>query len=169
MAGQMEFTVFFDEMYDRTVAVARRMTGDQRRAEDIASEAFTRAYVYWGRLNDDSRRAGWVIRVATNLAIDAARRRPTRMGSAAAAASADDEVVTRAALVQAMRMLSRRERQVIALRYLADFTEAEVAASLGVSVGSVKTYTARGLTRLRPLLSARSEEEVEGTLATGLS
>jgi RNA polymerase sigma factor (sigma-70 family) len=166
MAGQTEFAAFFDEMYDRTVVVARRLTGDEGRAEDIASEAFTRAYVYWGRLKDDSRRAGWVIRVATNLAIDAARRRSTPTRSTAAAAGADDEVVTRMALVQAMRMLSRRERQVLALRYLAGFTEAEVAVSLGVSVGSVKTYSTRGLTRLRPLLSARSEEDVEGTLGT---
>jgi RNA polymerase sigma-70 factor (sigma-E family) len=167
MTGQAEFAAFFDEMYDRTVAVARRLTGDQRRAEDIAAETLTRAYVHWGRLHDDHRRAGWIVRVATNLAIDAARRRPAPRTSAAGTAVADDEIVTRVALVQAMRRLSRRERQVIALRYLADFSEADVAASLGLSVGSVKTYTARGLTRLRPLLSARTEHEVEGTLAPG--
>lgn len=159
------YASFFRSSFPLVESVARRITGDRSTAEDVAAEAFTRAYLHWARLADDSRRVGWVVRVGANLAIDAVRRGPPPARSADPASSNDDGVVLRLALVAALRRLSKRERETITLRYLADLSEAEVAAALGVSAGSVKTYVHRALAHLRPLLAAGTEHEVEGRLA----
>jgi RNA polymerase sigma factor (sigma-70 family) len=58
------------------------------------------------------------------------------------------EHIEQAAVVQALRRLPRRQREVLALRYYADMSEAEVAALLGIATGSVKAYASRGLERL---------------------
>jgi RNA polymerase sigma factor (sigma-70 family) len=159
-----EFEAFFGTMFIRAVAVARRITGDAAVAEEIASETFVRAYVRWKHLSGEPTRSGWVVRVASNLAIDHVRRRPPVPGVAGAEAASDDAVVLRLALVAALRRLSRREREVITLRYLADMSEVDAAAALGLSAGSVKTYVHRGLAHLRPLMSAYDEHDVEGRL-----
>ncbi len=59
----------------------------------------------------------------------------------------DDRTAERGDLVAALRRLPRRQREVVVLRYLADFSEADVAAALGCSVGSVKTHASRGCPR----------------------
>ena len=51
--------------------------------------------------------------------------------------------------VDALRRLPERQREVVVLRHLADLPEVDVAASLGISVGSVKTHLSRGVARLR--------------------
>lgn len=131
--------------------VAFRLLGDRSEAEEVAQEALARALARWGSVvgHDEP----WVARVATNLAIGRWRRqRPTvLLDERHSAASNDLErlVVERLALVAAVASLPRRQRQVIALRYLADLPERDVAAALHTSVGSVKQHTHRALARLR--------------------
>ena len=62
-------------------------------------------------------------------------------------------------LVRALQQLSPRERECVVLRHYLDQSEKETAATLGISVGSVKSYTSRGLAGLRPLLADTSVEE----------
>ena len=62
-------------------------------------------------------------------------------------------------LVRALQQLSPRERECVVLRHYLDLSEKDTAATLRISVGAVKSYTAKGLARLRPLLSATIEEE----------
>ncbi len=61
-------------------------------------------------------------------------------------------------LAGVLQAISRRQRQVVALRYLADLTEAEVAASLGISVNSVKKHGSRGIDALGERLGRQWEE-----------
>jgi RNA polymerase sigma factor (sigma-70 family) len=73
--------------------------------------------------------------------------------------SAEDSALTRAehsAVISALSVLAPRQRQVLALRYYADLSEAQIAAALGISRGTVKTHAARGLTSLRPVLGLRA-------------
>lgn len=95
----------------------------------------------------------WVARVATNLAIGRwRRRRPTvtfEDRHAGICAGLEAVVLERLGLVEALSRLPRRQRQVLALRYLADLPEREVAAAMKTSVGSVKQHTHRALARLR--------------------
>jgi len=60
-----------------------------------------------------------------------------------------DDVDLRLDLQAAVRALPRRQRQVVALRFLADFSEAATAAALAIDIGTVKSHASRGLSRLR--------------------
>lgn len=142
------FEVAFDGLFDRAYRLAYRILGDGPAAEDVAAEALARAYADWAKISDLDYRDAWVMRVASNLAIDVTRRKP-RHQRAPAASSMDEQVVLRVALGAALRALPKRQRESVSLRYLADLREAEVASLLGVSVGSVKTHVSRGLASLR--------------------
>jgi len=153
----------FDELFPRAFALARRLVGDSDAAEDIAAEALARAYAHWPRVSGLAYRDGWVLRVAANLAVDLVRRRPEVIAVpqvGMAGPGADELVVLRIALVAALGSLPRRQRQAVALRYLGDLTDGQVAVALGISVGSVKTHIHRGLGALRQRLGPGIEEVV---------
>lgn len=95
-----------------------------------------------------------------NLAIDHLRRRTPAPGPAAAGTDATDTVALRAALVAALGRLPERQRRVVVLRYLADLPEAEVAATLGITPGTVKSTLHRATARLRRLLDAPADEDL---------
>jgi RNA polymerase sigma-70 factor (sigma-E family) len=142
------FELAFEGLFLLAYKVAYRIVGDRLEAEDIAQEAIARASLRWTRLHEQPE--GWVTRVASNLAIDRyrRRRREPRM-PVGPIGVVDDRVTERAELVAALRRLSRRQREVVVLRFIADFSEANVAAALGCSVGTVKAHASRGLAALR--------------------
>jgi RNA polymerase sigma-70 factor (sigma-E family) len=148
--GSPEFAAEFDRLFDRAYAVARRLIGDPTAAEDVAAEALTRTYVHWNRVRSFEYRDAWVARVATNLAIKASRRRPPARESVTQDPS--DATTLRLALVEALARLPRRQREAVALRYLADLTIDDVALTLGVSAGTVKQSVHRALRTLRDQL-----------------
>jgi RNA polymerase sigma-70 factor (sigma-E family) len=159
MAGRVprSFELAFGDLYRLAYRVAFRILGDRAEAEDIAQEALARATLRWAKLHD--RPEGWVSRVASNLAIDRYRRRrrePVLLSGPVGVV--DDRAVERGDLVTALRRLPRRQREVVVLRYVADLSEADVAAALGCSVGSVKTHASRGLGALRRLLGHSDAE-----------
>ncbi len=144
----------FDERFDALAAIAYRVSfrilGDRHDAEEVAQEALARAYARWRSVagHDEP----WVARVATNLAIDRARRRRP-VGALADPGVHDRDVLERLGLVEALRRLPKRQREVLVLRYLADLPERDVAAALGTSVGAVKQHAHRATTRLRQELA----------------
>ena len=145
----------YDERFDALAAlsyrVAYRMVGSREDARDLAQEAMARAYVRWPKVRDKA--GGWVATVTTNLALDHLRRRSRRAPDLVDATRDDAATVAeRSDLVAALRRLPRRQRDVVVLRYLADLPEAEVASTLGCSVGTVKQHAHRGLAALRASL-----------------
>lgn len=152
MTDDPSFEERFDDLARIAYRVGFRLLGDRGDAEDVAQEAVARAALRWPRVAGYAE--PWVARVATNLAIERwRRRRPTAtLNDQHAPATADGAhaaVELRSALVAALRQLPRRQREVIALRYLADLPEREVATALRTTVGSVKQHTHRALARLR--------------------
>lgn len=145
----------FDGAYPRLFAVAYRVSyrllGSRTDAEEVAQETLTRALVHWRRIADAP--DGWVVRVASNLALDvvraAARRHrvvlPERLYTVPGPAQVDDRLDLQAALLR----LPRRQREVLVLRFLADLPESVVADTLGCTVGTVKQHSSRGLAALR--------------------
>jgi RNA polymerase sigma factor (sigma-70 family) len=131
--------------------VAFRLLGNRSKAKNVAQEAVARALARTHSVS--SHDAAWVARVATNLAIGRWRRRrptvPLRDGDLSAVSDTEGRVLDRLGLVQALARLPRRQRDVIALRYLADLPERDVARMLNTSVGTVKQHTHRALRRLR--------------------
>ena len=145
-----EFEGLFDTTFRTCVIVAARIVGNAEQAEDVATEAFTRAWARWWWLKSQPAPAGWLVRVSTNLALDHVRRGPPPAPrSATPGPDVEETLVLRGALVAALGRLPERQRAAIALRYLADLPERDVAQAMGVSLGSVKTHLRRGLTRLR--------------------
>lgn len=151
------FEAAFDELFPRAVRLANRLLGDRAAAEDVAAEALARAYARWPKVGALSYRDGWVLKVATNLAIDRLRRRTPDVWPSTAA-DFEDSVELRIALNAALLTLAPRQRQAVALRYLGGLSDQEVALALGISLGSVKTHIHRGLKGLRGRLGAGLEE-----------
>jgi RNA polymerase sigma factor (sigma-70 family) len=151
------FVEAFDVLLGRAYRVARRIVLSDQAAEDIAAETLARAYAHWRRIGDQPWREGWVVKVATNLAIDAVRKVQPIVDEDVADGTIEAEqenIAIRLALAAALRALPRRQREVVALRHLAGFSEAEAAAALQISTGSVKTHLHRGLAALRSSLQA---------------
>lgn len=161
------FEEAFDPLFRRAFLVARRIVGDPTSAEDVAAEALARAFAHWTRIGAAPWREGWVVRVATNLAIDVVRGRsrlsdrPVEHDPTSQTVGDDDIVALRVTLAAGLRRLPRRQREAVALRYLAGLSEAEVADALQVSVGSVKTHLHRGVHRLRTRLGPDAEQRLE--------
>jgi RNA polymerase sigma-70 factor (sigma-E family) len=151
------FDEAFDKLFPRAQRLAERIVGDWMTAEDVAAEALARTCLRWSKLRDAPWRDGWTLRVTTNLALDVVRRKPPAVRPSAAP-DASEAAVLRVALNEALLQLPRRQREVIALRYLSDLSEAEVAGALGISAGSVKTHTSRGLAALRTRMGDDAEE-----------
>jgi RNA polymerase sigma factor (sigma-70 family) len=162
--AEADYDEWFRACFPRAVAVARRVVGIDG-AEDAAVEAFAAAYARWKRVGALAWRDGWVCRTAFHQALAQARHTGRRPEAPAAPLSVEDGVVLRASMVQALRRLPRRQREAVALRYLIDLPEREVAAVLGVSAGSVKVHLHRGLAALRATLGPDSWEERPDVLA----
>ena len=155
------FDEAFDDLFPRAFRLARRILGDSDAAEDVAAEALARAYARWPKVAALPWRDAWVLRVAANLAIDVVRRRGRPAAATATVTPREDDLATlRVALAAALVALPRRQRQAVALRYLGDLSDGEVAAALGISAGSVKTHVHRGLAALRSRLGPDIEEMV---------
>lgn len=138
----------FEMLYRLAYRVAYRLVGSRADAEDIAQEALARAYIRWRRV--DGHAEAWVSRVTANLAIDALRRGTrSREVVPECPRGFDADVAARLDLVRSLSSLSKRQREVVILRYVADLSEETVAAQLGCSDGSVKQHASRGLAALR--------------------
>lgn len=144
------FEDWYVREYPRVLAAVTVHARDGDLAEEVTAEAFVRALERWERVSGMRSAGGWVHRVAMNLL----RRRKRRRGLEAALLQRDRVDVPPAspevdpALWQAVRALPRRMREAVALRYIADLTEAEVAERMGIAPGTVAATLHRARGRL---------------------
>ena len=131
-------------------------TGDAGHAEDIAQAAFARAYAAWGRVSRAGDPDAYVRRIVINENRKRFRRHrvPEDLRGDLDVPLAEQPVdrqgpEERQALLDALARLGPRQRAVIVLRYWLDLSEAETAAALNCSVGTVKSQASRGLATLR--------------------
>jgi RNA polymerase sigma factor (sigma-70 family) len=146
----------FPTLFDGAYRVAYRIIGNRDDAADVANDTMAKAWLRWAAVSAYG--AAWVARTSANAALSLIRRRriferlPLVAPPVAAPASE-----LREDLVRALRQVSSRQRDVLVLRYLADLPEAEVAAALGCSVGTVKQHAHRGLRALRTNANLRED------------
>lgn len=153
-----EFTAFMQAHSADLLRTAWLLVGDAHRAEELVQHALVRTYAAWSRARRDDPLA-YARRTLVNLRIDTWRRRRREVlsapehlpetGSIATHGPSDD----RDQLVRALALLSPRQRRIVVLRHFVGLPEAEVAAELGVSVGTVKSTASRGLATLRTALT----------------
>ncbi len=171
MTRDNEFGEFAAARYGALVRTAFLLTGDRGHAEDLAQSALLKTYLAWGRLRAPENAEAYTRRILIRLAGRSRRRRwsgeipagevaetvqwRARNHVAAPAASVDGAVDVRRALAE----LPPGQREVLVLRFLDDRSEAETAALLGISPGTVKSRVSRGLASLRQagLLAAEGE------------
>jgi RNA polymerase sigma-70 factor (ECF subfamily) len=144
----------FDEAFRAMVPAVRSLTwrilGDEASAEDATAETFVRVLTRWRRVRELPHRDAWIMRVATNVALDVLRRR-RREGGVRLAPDPPPGLDTalRLDLAAAVARLPRRQREVVVLHHLAGLTVGEVADALGTSPNTVKTHGSRALATLR--------------------
>ena len=149
------FSDFAHSRWPALVRLAYGITGDRGLAEDLAQTALASAYASWPRVTRADDPDAYVRRILLNAHRGAFRKRRVAeqlTGSppdAAAVADPSGQQGDRAAIVTALAALPRRQREVLVLRFWLDLTEAQVAESLGCSVGTVKSQASRALAKLR--------------------
>jgi RNA polymerase sigma factor (sigma-70 family) len=145
-----DFDQAFYECLPIAFAAAARVLRDPLAAEDAAAEALARMYAAWPRLSGVSYLHAWVVRVATNIALDAVRlRRPLRVPWARSHDDESQAVADSVALGNALRALPRRQREAVVLCHLAGLTDREAARAMRVSANTLRTHLTRGLSALR--------------------
>ena len=173
-----EFREFMRGRWPAMVRLAYGLTGDLGHAEDVAQAAFARAYASWPRVARTGDPDAYVRRIVINENRSRFRKRrveeslvgevperPRRPGQPTAdTVDAADALSDSSALLSALRRLGPRQRAVIVLRYWMDMSEAETAAALNCSVGTVKSQASRALATLRGSAELNGAELMEGEL-----
>jgi RNA polymerase sigma-70 factor (sigma-E family) len=160
-AQEQEYVEYVTARLPALRRLAYALCGDSHRADDIVQQAITRLYTRWRRAGAatsldryvrtmlirvylDEKRLGWSSRVRLTPAVP---ERP-----AAGAPDVEERELVRAALAR----VPRRQRAVLVLRFVCDLPVDEVAQTLGVSPGTVKSQTSHGLAALRRIFAAQA-------------
>ncbi len=149
-----EFSEFVSARSAALLRTAYLLVGDWGHAEDLLQTTLTKTFLAWHRISDPAAVEAYARKILVNTATSWWRRRwhgerpsgrlpETVTGDEAARHAERDE------LWELVRALPVRQRAVLVLRFYCDQTETETARLLGISVGTVKSQSARALDRLR--------------------
>ncbi|WP_155369846.1 SigE family RNA polymerase sigma factor [Catellatospora vulcania] len=156
--GFHEFVVARGGALSRTAFL---LTGEHHAAEDLVQSALAKAASRWRQIVEYGQPEAYIRRIMINEQISWWRRRPARPVADLPDLPGPDEphrIVDRVALGEALDTLSPRQRAVVVLRFYEDLSEADTAAVLGCSVGTVKSHTHHALANLRRALPLYAEQ-----------
>jgi RNA polymerase sigma factor (sigma-70 family) len=156
-----DFAEFYKTAKDDCLRAVLATVRDRHHAEDLVAEAFTRAWVSWGKLSRHPAPKAWVVRTALNAhASWWRRRRHEVMVSDPEDAAAEAGDGRTGDLMSAVLRLPLRQRQVVALRLFLDLDTARTGQVLGIAPGTVTAHLARAITTLRDeFVPARVQEK----------
>ena len=170
LTGQMnnrraDFDRFVSDNTDALLRAAYLIVWDLPEAEDLVQETLLKVAKRWPRVRRMEHQVAYARRILVNRALDDAGRRTRRRRELTGEALPDrseDADEPRAfdahdELVTALAALPPRQRTAIVLRYFLDLPEAEVAAAMKCSLGTVKSTAARGLARLEQALRTTND------------
>ena len=157
-----DLELFLAERGRPLLRTAMLLTGSREAGEDLLQAALERLLKHWGAIEGSPE--AYLRKTLYHLAADGRRRQRTRWrglsllraSGTGAITDTTADVDLRDALVRLLLRLPPRQRAVIVLRYWEQLTEAEAARTLGCSVGTVKSATSRGLTKLRELTQCQN-------------
>ncbi len=149
-------TQIYTTHYRALVRLSALLVRDVQAAEEIVQESFIAMHGSWRRLRDPDRALAYLRQVVVNRSRSALRHRkvtekhaPRPMPHAASAEEGAMGALEHQAVLTALRKLPERQREVLVLRYYADLSEAEIAETIGVSRGAVKSHASRGMAAVR--------------------
>lgn len=151
----------YERCHADMVRFAAFLTGDVDGAEDIAHEAFVRVFDAWDRIDDPDRADAYVKTTVVNLVRTGYRRQEVADRKAdrhlAVVSSAEDDAlgqIGREHVLAAVAFLPLRQRACVVMRHWMRMTESEIADTLDISVGSVRTHVKRGTAALKERLGS---------------
>ena len=149
----------YAEHWTALVRLGALLLRDRALAEEVVQDAFVALHRRWHRLHDSDKAVAYLRRSVVNgcrsqqrRAAVAERHRPEPAPDAVSAETTVLAAARRDDVLAAVARLSRRQREVLVLRHWLDLSEADIAAVLRISRGSVKTHSSRGLDALRTSL-----------------
>ncbi len=164
------FAALYRAQFDRVYAYLRYRVGNGALAEDLAAEVFARAWAKLTAIDSPQAAVAWLFVTARRLAVDHYRGKPATLALEELAADEhpmtgppDEQVLTaeRAALVvQCLRALGEREREVVGLRFVAGLRNREIAQVIGTSEGNVAKIIHRALRKVKDRLSTEEGSDV---------
>ncbi len=162
-ASQQDFVDFVAARQQALLRFAYLLTSDHHTAEDLVQTALAKTFLSWDKLRDRGALDGYVRRIIINENISLWRRawkrneRPSDQLPEDVGPDVDEGRGHLDTLWQVVQALPARQRAAVVLRYYEDLTEAETAAVLGCSVGTVKSQTSRAIAAMRSRLAADPE------------
>jgi len=152
-----EFAAFVAARQTHLRRIAYAVCGDWHRADDLLQTALVRLYVAWPRLHRDGREEAYIRQIIVRANIDE-HRRPWRreqpgLDGHDPAARAQLPVEDRSALFDALQALPVMQRKVVVLRHWLGLSVEETAHELGISTGTVKSHSSRGIEKLQAVLT----------------
>jgi RNA polymerase sigma-70 factor (ECF subfamily) len=164
-----DFDAFYTATAPGMVRALLLLTGALVEAEDVAQEAYERAWLHWSTVSECSSPEAWVRTVARRLAVSRWRRVRNasiawvRRGSATVDSEIDPQYL---ALLAALRQLPQKQREAIVLHHLVDLPVEQVAAETGSSVSAVKKQLTRGRSALSVLLADHGPTSTQPEILT---
>jgi len=152
-------TELYATHYRSLVRLAALLVRDLATAEEVVQDSFVAMHGGWRRLRDSEKALSYLRQSVVNRSRSVLRHRvvvdrnapkpPPDMPSAEHGAIA---LLERSAVIAALRTLPVRQREALVLRFYADMSEAQIAETMQISKGAVKSHTARGMATLRTML-----------------
>lgn len=151
--------------YRQLVRLSVLLVRDSETAEEVVQDAFVAMHGRWRSLRDPDKGLAYLRQTVVNRSRSVLRHRGVERRyadvlplPAAEAPGADEAALAserRSKVLDALRELPQRQREVITLRYYLDLSEEDIATTLGISRGAVKSHASRGAATLRTLLEER--------------
>ena len=145
--------------YRALVRLAAMLVRDTPTAEEVVQDSFVAMHAGWHRLKDTDKALAYLRQAVVNRSRSVLRHRmvveknlQTAQPDMPSAEHGAFALLERSAVIAALRDLPERQREAIVLRYYADLSEADIAATMGISRGAVKSHTSRGMSALRTAL-----------------
>ncbi|MFL6133251.1 MAG: SigE family RNA polymerase sigma factor [Nocardioidaceae bacterium] len=145
--------------YRRLVRLSVLLVRDLETAEEVVQDAFVAMHGRWRTLKDPEKGLAYLRQTVVNRSRSVLRHRGVQARYVVPAVrhlpgTDEDALVSerRTAVLDALRALPDRQREVLALRYYLDLSEADIAQTLGISRGAVKSHASRGVAALRSLM-----------------
>ncbi|WP_328992530.1 SigE family RNA polymerase sigma factor [Kribbella sp. NBC_01245] len=153
------FNEFVQARLPKLLRFGHALTGDPHSGADLVQDALERAMLAWSRIDAKDDPEGYVRRIMVNRNVSIWRRhrkerltdQPPEKASGESPGNERDD-----GLWEAIKQLPAKQRAVIVLRYYEDLSEVQIAATMGVSTGTVKSQASRAMAKLRTLMDEKN-------------